>query len=356
MNSRIIRLREKMKTESLDAFLITSFENYRYFSGFSGSNCALIITKNQAFAFTDGRYTVQIKNQAKGFESIIIERTMPEHIAELLDNIEASSVGYETHNVTDFFISKIKALASSSEFVPCPDFGKEIRMVKDESEIALMRRAAEISDNSFLALCTKITKGMTEREAAATLEYEMAKRKSTAPAFNTIAASEIRGSMPHAEAEDIEIPDNCLMTFDFGATVDGYKSDITRTIHIGKPQKDLEDLFDIVFEVQQKCLSEVRSGKEARALDALAHALFAEHGVDKYFTHALGHGVGLAIHEEPTLSRRSGTVLEKGMIVTIEPGLYVEGLGGVRIEDSVVVTDGGCEVLTHAPHRINISL
>lgn len=356
MNARIKRLREKIEREGLDAYLVTSFENYRYFSGFSGSNCALIITKSQAFAFTDGRYIVQIKNQAKGFESIIIERTMPEHIAEVLDNIGAMRVGYETHTITDFFLNRIKSCAAGSEFVPCPDFGKEIRMVKDEGEIALMRRAAEIADNSFLALCTKITKGMTEREAAATLEYEMAKRKSAAPAFNTIAASEIRGSMPHAEAEDIEIPNNCLMTFDFGATVDGYKSDITRTIHIGKPKRDLEDLFDIVFEVQQKCLSEVAAGKEAKALDSLAHALFAERGVDKHFTHALGHGVGLAIHEEPTLSKRSDTILSKGMVVTIEPGLYVEGLGGVRIEDSVVVTDGGCEVLTHAPHRINITL
>ncbi|MBR5543690.1 MAG: aminopeptidase P family protein [Oscillospiraceae bacterium] len=353
---RIEALRGKLFEKSLDAYLVTSYENYRYFSGFSGSNCTLIITKAEAFAITDGRYTVQIKTQTRGFDITIAERTMAEHIAEILKKTGAHSVGYETHKITDFSLRTIKENSPFCEFVPCPDFGEEIRMVKDESEIASIKAAADIADRAFEKLSKSLSRGMTEREAAAYLDYQMLLGKSEGAAFDTIAASGLRGSMPHAQATNEEISENCLMTFDFGATVSGYKSDITRTVHIGNPGKELLSLFDAVLNVQQKCVRKVATGISAKELDLFARELFAKDGLDKYFTHSLGHGVGLAVHEAPTLSRRSDTVLSEGMVITIEPGLYVEGLGGVRIEDSVVVTSGGCDVLTRSPHRINISL
>lgn len=354
MNERIKRLREKMAEEKLSAFLVTSYENYRYFSGFTGSNCALVILRNDCFALTDGRYDIQIRKQAPNFSHVIISRSMHEHIAELIPC--GARVGYETHTVTDFMLRNIKSCAKDAEFVPCPDFGEEIRAVKDEQEISAIRRAVNCSDEAFSALIPQITRGMTERQAAALLEYEMARRDSEKAAFNTIAASGLHSALPHAEPMNEEIADNCLFTLDFGATVGGYCSDITRTLIVGNPPNELMSLWELVFDVQQKCIAKVSPGMRASELDEYQRSLFAEHGMDKYVMHSLGHGVGLAIHEAPTVSRRSGTILEKNMVITIEPGLYIENLGGVRIEDTVLITATGAEVLTKSPHRINIKL
>ena len=354
MKRRITSLRDKFPLNSLDAILITSYENYRYFSGFTGSNCALVITKDKCFALTDGRYDIQIREQTSGFDITVISRPMHEHIAELLDN--GARVGFETHKMTDFELRKLKEAAPNVEFIPCPDYGEEIRSIKDEGEIDAIARAVRCSDLAFEAIIGKLHRGMTEREAAALLEYEMARRGSRAPAFETIAASGIRGAMPHAEPQDIEIPDNCLMTFDFGATVDGYMSDITRTIHIGDPKRELCDLWELVFEVQQKCISEAKPGMTCRELDEFQRSLFEARGMDKYIMHSLGHGVGLAIHEAPTVSKRSETVLSENMIITIEPGLYIKDLGGVRIEDTVLITRDGAQAITRAPHRVGVRL
>lgn len=353
--NRIARLREMMHENELPAYLITSYENYRYFSGFSGSNCTLIITQDKLFALTDGRYDVQIHTQAKGYEITVISETMQKHIGEILRNLKVSSVGYETHKITDFHLNSVKkACGEDISFIPCPDFGEKIRAIKDAFEISSVRKAAKIADAAFSNLCKKLSHNMTERDAAAYLEYEMMCAKSEGAAFTTIAASAERGAMPHAQADDVIIPDNTLMTFDFGAKSGGYCSDITRTVHIGTPKKELSDLWDAVFEVQQKCLKKVKADIPCRELDLFARDEFSHLGLEKHFSHSLGHGVGLAIHESPTLSKRSEAVLSENMIVTIEPGLYIEGLGGVRIEDSVLVTRDGCEILTHAPYRTEI--
>lgn len=352
---RTERLLEKMAEHSLDAYLITSYENYRYFSGFSGSNCALIITSDKCFALTDGRYDLQIREQTHGFEITVITRSMHEHIAELLHGF--SRVGYESTKITDSYIRALRDAASDgTELVPTPDFGEEIRSIKDSSEIALVRRAVKCSDDAFTALIPHIKRGMTERQAAARLEYEMACLGSRAPAFNTIAASGLRSALPHAEPTDEEISDNCLMTFDFGATVSGYMSDITRTILIGTPAGELTSLWELVYEVQQKCVAYARPGLSCRELDEYQRSLFAERGMDKYIMHSLGHGVGLAIHEAPTVSRRSDAILCENMIITIEPGLYIENLGGVRTEDTILITSDGAEALTQSPHKVNITL
>lgn len=354
MNERIKRLREKMTEEKLSAYIITSYENYRYFSGFTGSNCALVILKDACFALTDGRYDIQIREQAPGFSHVIISRSMHEHIAELIPC--GARVGYETHTITDFMLRNIKSQSENAEFVPCPDFGEEIRAVKDDGEITAIRRAVNCSDEALTSLIPQITRGMTERQAAALLEYEMAKRGSEKAAFSTIAASGLHSALPHAEPMNKEIADNCLFTLDFGATINGYCSDITRTLIIGNPARELTELWELVFDVQQKCIQRVTPGMRASELDEYQRSLFADCGMEKYVMHSLGHGVGLAIHEAPTVSRRSDTILQKNMVITIEPGLYIENLGGVRIEDTVLVTADGAEVLTKAPHRINIKL
>lgn len=343
-----------MAKEKLSAFIVTSYENYRYFSGFTGSNCALVILKDDCFALTDGRYDIQIRKQSPGFSHVIISRSMHEHIAELIPC--GARVGYETHTITDFMLRNIKSCAENAEFIPCPDFGEEIRAVKDEGEIASVRRAVNCSDEAFTSLIPQITRGMTERQAAALLEYEMAKRGSEKAAFNTIAASGVHSALPHAEPMSGEIADNSLFTLDFGATIDGYCSDITRTLIVGNPSSELTSLWELVFDVQQKCIAKITPGMRASELDEYQRSLFAGHGMEKYVMHSLGHGVGLAIHEAPTVSRRSDTILQKNMIITIEPGLYIENLGGVRIEDTVLITASGAESLTKAPHCVDIKL
>jgi len=354
---RILALRELMKKDSLDAVLITSYENYRYFSGFSGSNCALVITQDALYALTDGRYTVQIHSQTEGFDITVITRPMTAHIGELLASLAPRETGFEAENLTAAAFEKIKQSAGEDfSCSPIDSSLEAIRAVKDEAEIACIRRAASIADAAFEKTCASLSVGTTERGSAAFLEYNMSLLGSEGAAFSTIAASDVRGAMPHASAEDILIPENCLITYDFGAKCGGYCSDITRTVHFGKPKDDLSKLWELVFDVQQKCVKKVRAGVSCRELDSLARELFARENMEEYFTHSLGHGVGLAIHEAPTLGRRSEVVLSENMVVTIEPGLYIERLGGVRIEDTVVVTKDGCEVLTHSPHRTDIKL
>ncbi len=354
MNERIKKLREKMAEEKLTAYLITSYENYRYFSGFTGSNCSLVITERDCFALTDGRYALQIKEQAPSFSHVIISRSMHEHIASLIPF--GARIGYETNTITDFQLRNIQAATENAEFVPCRDFGEEIRAIKDADEISSIRRAVKCSDLALASLITQLSKGMTERQVAALLEYEMARRGSQKAAFSTIAASGLRSALPHAEPTDEEIADNCLFTLDFGATVDGYCSDITRTLIVGTPCRELTKLWDLVFEVQQKCIEKITPGMRTSELDEYQRSLFAAHGMEKYIMHSLGHGIGLAIHEAPTVSKRSDTVLRENTVITIEPGLYIENLGGVRIEDSVLITGNGAEVLTKSPHKINIKL
>lgn len=356
IKKRIEKLRERMKLDGLDVMLITSYENYRYFSGFCGSNCVLLISDSELTALTDGRYTTQIKEQAPDFGHIIIEKSMTEHICSLLSDYSNPRVGYETHDVRDFQIRALRERADFAEFVPEPDFGAEIRSIKTFEETENIRRAAAIADCAFASLTENLKSGMTEREAAALLEYEMARGGSLHPAFETIAASGVRSAMPHAVPSDAPICDNSLMTFDFGACFNGYMSDITRTVFIGNVPKKLCELWDAVFEVQRECVKKVCAGVLCSDLNDFQLDLFASYGLEKLVMHSLGHGVGLAIHELPNVSRSSKTVLCEDMVITIEPGLYIEGLGGVRIEDTVIVKNDGAEIITKSPYRYNITL
>lgn len=356
IDRRIDALRARMKEQGLSLMLITSYENYRYFSGFTGSNCVLLISESDLIALTDGRYTTQIKEQAPAFAHIIIEKSMTEHICSVLAEYENPRVGYETQDVRDFQIRALRERAKDAEFVPCPDFGAEIRSVKSFEEAENIRRAAGIADRAFAVLVENLKCGMTEREAAALLEYEMARGGSERPAFETIAASGLRSAMPHAAPSNEPICNNSLMTFDFGACYNGYMSDITRTVFLGNVPKRLCSLWELVFEVQQECIKKVRAGVSASELNGFQLDLFASHGMESYVVHSLGHGVGLAVHELPNISRSSKAVLREDMIITIEPGLYIEGLGGVRIEDTIIVKNDGAEVLTKAPYRYNITL
>jgi len=340
--------------QSSECYLITSFENYRYFSGFSGSNCALIITSTDALLLTDGRYTEQAKIEAPESEIILQKGSLNALICEILTEKNIRTVNYETEKLSDFTVSFLKAKTSDICWLPVPSFATDLRAVKDEDELSCIRRAVEISDKAFLKLLPEIEIGMSEREVAARLEYYMAILGSEHPAFETISASGVRSSLPHGAPTDKKICENELLTLDFGACFNGYMSDITRTIMIGAPCDKLVNIFDTVLAVQEACVNAVKPGILAKELDLLQRKLFEEAGFSEYICHSLGHGVGLEIHEAPTVSKLGETILKPGMVITIEPGLYIPNLGGVRTEDTVLVTESGFERLTKSPRNVKL--
>ena len=354
MDLRIRALRDELKNRDLFGMLISSYENYRYFSGFTGSNCTLIITETDATLITDGRYTEQAKAQAPAFEIISKQGTQSALIAEVLSTRCGKRIGYETMKMTDYALSKLKDSLPEINWIPIPDFALSARAVKDSDELYNIKKAVEVADKALEKLLPQIKEGMTERKIAALLEYNMASLGSEKCAFDTIVASGVRSSMPHASPTDKKIERGDLITLDFGACVGGYMSDITRTLWFGEPNDDVKKIYFAVKDVQAACVKKIAPGIPAKEIDSFQRDEFEKLGLSQYICHSLGHGVGLEIHEAPTLSRLSDDILKPGMVVTVEPGLYIPGIGGVRIEDTVLVTDSGYEVLTQSPHHIEI--
>lgn len=354
-NTRIAILVNELKDKKLDAMVISSYPSYRYYSGFSGSNCILIITQNRKLLLTDGRYTEQAKLQAPNFEIIVCTRTIRAVMVELLRDIGAIKVGYETMKVTDFEIKQWSSIANEIDWIPQMEFGRQARECKDEGEITCISRAVAIADQALSEIIPSIQTGMTEREVAALLEYHMMKNGSEHPAFDTIVVSGVRGALPHGMPTDKKIERGDMITIDFGACYNGYMSDITRTIWMDTPSNQEQKVWDAVYEAQQTCIQAIRPGIAASDLDSLQRKVFEKHKLQEYIAHSLGHGVGLEIHESPSLSISATAVLLPGMVITIEPGLYLPGICGVRIEDTVLVTEHGAQVLTQSEHKIKIN-
>jgi len=354
MNSRIESLLAEFKKLGVDGMLISSYENYRYFSGFTGSNCALIITENSSVLITDGRYTEQAAAQAPDFEIVSKQGTQIALVCEALSTHCGKSIGYETMKMTDYSLTKFKAALPEIHWVPVSNFALKNRAVKDRDELYNIKKAVEIADNALELLIPQIKEGMTEREIAARLEYNMATLGSEKCAFDTIVASGQRSSMPHASPTDKKITRGDLIIIDFGACFNGYMSDITRTLWFGDPSDELKNVYFAVKSVQAACVKKIIPGISAKEIDSFQREEFEKLGLSQYICHSLGHGVGLEIHEAPTLSRLSEDILSPGMVVTVEPGLYIPGVGGVRIEDTVLVTETGFEILTKSPHHIAI--
>lgn len=353
-NTRIATLVDELKDNKLDAMVISSYASYRYFSGFSGSNCILIITQSRRLLLTDGRYTEQAKLQAPNFEILVCTRTICAVMIDLLRETQATKVGYETMKVTDFEIKQWRTMANEIEWIPQMDFGKLARVCKDKVEIACITRAVAIADQALSEILPSIKIGMSEREVAALLEYHMMKNGSEHPAFDTIVVSGARGALPHGMPTDKKIERGDMITIDFGACFEGYMSDITRTIWMDIPSEQSQHIFNTVYEAQQTCIQAVRPDVPVSDLDALQRKVFEKYNLQEFIAHSLGHGVGLEIHESPSLSMSGTTLLKPGMVITIEPGLYIPGLCGVRIEDTVLVTEDGAHVLTKSPHKIKI--
>ncbi|MBR6008110.1 MAG: aminopeptidase P family protein [Clostridia bacterium] len=323
--------------------LFDDSKNIYYLTGYTGEG-SLLVTSDQAVIITDFRYVEQCERQAPEctLEQTTRDRNKNAILKEYLDRASAKELFVETDVLTVDQYDALKEGLPGVELRKMPSTVQQMRMVKDETEIACLKDAARISCEAFEALLKQLKPGMTEKHACALLEHEMRVRGSEGIAFDTIVASGVNGSLPHAIPSDKPLREGELITFDFGARSGGYCADITRTIAMGPISQELKDIYDAVYTAHMNTLNKVKAGVNAKDLDQLARD-YLEKLYPGAFGHSLGHGVGLYIHESPSVSFRSDTVLEPGHVITIEPGVYIKGLGGCRIEDTVIVTKDGFE-------------
>ncbi|MDG0811440.1 M24 family metallopeptidase [Cohnella rhizosphaerae] len=351
---RIARLRELLADRELDGVYIASPENRAYYSGFAGSNGHLLLTARHAVLITDPRYTEQAEQEAPGWRIVTHGLDAMPTLRETLLAMGIVRIGYETNKLSDAEAARLRRDVPEAAWVPLEDYGLAHRAVKDEAEIGLIRRAVQIADRAIAKLVPRLAPGMTEREIQIELEYLMAKEGSEGPAFGTIVASGKRASLPHGSATDKPIRGGEMVVVDFGAICGGYRSDITRTLWVGVPEPDILAIFHLVLRALEAAIAAVRPGMTCGALDRVARDVFAEARMEAFSLRGLGHGVGLHIHELPRVVMGADAIIEPGMVFTVEPGLYVPDVGGVRIEDIVRVTDDGCEVLTRSPRLLQI--
>lgn len=357
MNTRLDRLRALLVGRELPALLVTTPVNVRYLSGFTGSNGVLLITLQHALLFTDSRYLIQATREAPTFavrEIVTHERPLPVLLKQTVAELGLSRLGFEaTHVTVAEYRTFTEALDGVAELVPEEGLVERLREVKDPDELATLRRAIAITDAAFMAVLPRLRPEMTEREAAWMLEVALRLGGAEAVAFPIIVAAGPGAALPHARPGDEPLGTGRPIVIDMGARVDGYHADLTRTIVLGEPDKRFRDIYAIVLEAQQRAIAGIRPGVMAHEVDALARTYIASMGYGDHFGHGLGHGVGLSIHEGPGLRRlqpgAKGVPLLRGMVVSVEPGIYIEGWGGVRIEDLVLVGDDSCVVLSQAP-------
>jgi Xaa-Pro aminopeptidase len=337
-------VRNKLAGIGAEALLVTAPANVRYLSGFtSPEDGVVVVTDERAVLLTDGRYTAQAGEESR--LDVVITPNWEEHLSEV---VGARRLAVESEHLS---LQRFRRIADrlGGEPMATEAFLASFRLVKSDDEIARLREAARITDEAFDKVVPMLRPGVREIEVALELERYMHLAGSGGSGFHIIVASGVRSAMPHGVASDKVIESGDLVTIDFGAVYQGYHADMTRAVAVGEIAPELRRLFDAVLEAQQAALAAVAPGRTGRELDAIARDLLATHDLAEAFSHSLGHGTGLEIHEGPRLSTRSDDVLAPGMSVTIEPGVYLPGFGGVRIEDLAIVTEDGHEVLSNSP-------
>lgn len=349
MHNRIERLRELFNGAGVEAVYITNPENRFYLSGFSGTAGALFISRDKKYLLTDFRYTEQAGRECPEFKIIQVKGAYPEALQEIVAENGIPVLGCEGDHLTYNQYTALRDKLAGTELEPVSGLVEGLRLCKDEIEIKCIIEAVRLADESFDRILPAIKPGVAERDVALQLEYFMRSMGAEEAAFKIIVASGPRSALPHGVASARIIREGDLVTLDFGAVYRGYHSDITRTVVLGRPEDKQREIYSIVLEAQMRAIAAVRAGVPASAVDRAAREFIEQMGYGAYFGHGTGHGVGLNIHENPRLSSKDDTVLKAGMVVTVEPGIYLPGWGGVRIEDTVLVEEGGCRVLTQSP-------
>ena len=353
---RLRALRRSMKEHSVESLIITHLPDVRYLCGFSGSNAALGITPTHAVLFTDGRYTVQARQQTQSARVVISETSALRDSCAWLAKSGAKRASFSPEHLTVAALQIMQGAIDKRRrnfFTPLQEpLIANLRMAKDDDELALMEKAAKLGCELFEGALLTIESGVAESAVAAQLEFAARSRGAEGMSFETIIASGPRSAMPHAHASSARMPRNGFVTLDFGVILNGYCSDMTRTVHLGKAGRRERFAYDAVLEAQQTAVAAVRPGATCGEVDEAARGVLGKSGLDAYFTHSTGHGVGIEIHEAPRIAKEQKAVLVPGMVVTIEPGIYIAGKFGIRIEDMVVVTDRAPRVLTPAPKTL----
>ncbi|PWI58797.1 M24 family metallopeptidase [Sulfoacidibacillus thermotolerans] len=348
MQHRREKLWGQLSVHEVDAYLTFSPENRRYMTGFSGSSGYVLITRDETILLTDSRYAEQAKQEAKESNVILHGVHWMTSLRELMQEKHVLRLGFEPNTVSYKVYQELVRELEGVTLLALDRMIDDVRMIKEATELKVMSVAAQIADAAFEHVCQNIRVGMTEREVALSLFVFMQNQGASGVSFETIVASGERSSMPHGVASDRILQKGDLITLDFGALYEGYASDITRTIALGAVNDQQREIYSVVYQAQTTALAGIRAGMTGREADAIARDLIRAAGYGEYFGHSLGHGLGLAVHEAPRLAQQSQDVLQEGMVVTVEPGVYLPGFGGVRIEDDIVVTENG-------PHRLTQS-
>lgn len=337
---RVDNVREKLDDYGVDALLVTNMYNVRYLANFTGSTGLVVVTKEKSYFVTDFRYTEQAAEQAKDFEIIKNEGSIYEEVAKIVEKDGINTLGFEETNITYATYTQINKLINC-ELKPITGLIEKIREVKTEEEIEIIQEAVNIVEKAYDYILGYVKPGITEIEVANELDFYMRNLGATGVSFDTIVASGVRSAMPHGVASDKVIEEGDMVTIDFGCYYKGYTSDMTRTFAVGDPGEELKKIYEIVFEANKKVTEAAKPGMTGAELDAIARDYITEQGYGDAFGHTTGHGIGLEVHEGPAISFRNEEELVVNNVITNEPGIYIPGLGGVRIEDDLVITENG---------------
>ncbi|MFA9467872.1 M24 family metallopeptidase [Streptococcus sp. E24BD] len=347
--TRLERFLEKLRAEELDGFLVTGEKNIYYLTGFWGSAGTVFISQQRRIFVTDSRYILIAKQVIADFE-VVDSRDALGEIARLIADEQLATIGFD-NQVSYAYYQALANRFEGYELKPVYGFVEELRQIKDASELAIIRQACQISDQAFLDALDFIKPGKTEREVANFLDFRMRELGTTGVSFETIVASGYRSAMPHGVASDKVITQHESLTLDFGCVFEHYVSDMTRTIHIGQTTDEERAIYEVALQANAALIERAQAGLSFADYDGVPRGIIADAGYGERFTHGIGHGMGLDVHEEPFFGRGAGH-LQAGMVVTDEPGIYLDGRYGVRIEDDLYITETGCEVLTKAPKEL----
>ncbi len=352
---RVNRMLELAELKPDQGIIIHKPSNVFYLSGYAGEGL-LFLSHQVRAVVTDFRYTEQAGNEAKGFTVYAIEPGVSHArlAANLARQAGVQHVLYEDDKVTVKAFAQLQEAFEGMTFAPLNQLPEKLRVTKDSAELEFIARACHISCKAFDHICKHIKPGQTEKDIQLELDFQLLKLGGDGLAFSTIVASGPNGSLPHAVPGDRVVQPGDMITLDFGAKYRGYCSDMTRTVSVGEPSKEMRRIYDIVLAAQKAAQAALAPGKNCKDIDSIARDMIAAESFGNNFGHGLGHAVGIDIHEEPRLSQTSTAVLEPGMVVTVEPGIYVPGLGGVRIENSCVITEDGAKSLVDAPRELII--
>ncbi|HYY69651.1 MAG TPA: Xaa-Pro peptidase family protein [Terriglobales bacterium] len=341
------QLSKLLAARHLDALLVTHLPNVRYLCAFTGSAGVLLVANGRFSLFTDGRYREQARAEVQGARVLIPKGQILDAAARALADSRVKNLGLEGEHLSVAAESKVaSALQRKVRLRPTQGLVEELRIVKEPAEVARIRGAVQLASSLFDKAIAAIRPGVPEQAVAAELEYAARNAGADGMSFETIVAAGPRSALPHGRASTQTIPQCGFVVLDFGVILRAYCSDMTRTVHVGKPAAEARRMYEAVRDAQQAALDSVRPGRNVGEVDRAARSRLRRSGLARYFSHSTGHGVGLEIHEPPRIARGQEDVLRPGMVITIEPGVYVPGYGGVRIEDMVVVTETSCEVLT----------